>query len=131
MIVLDTSALMAIVLNEASADALADALQTDEPLTMSAATLAEALIVARRRGCGDAMVELVRDLGVSVTAVDASMSAAVADAYDHWGKGVHPAALTFGDCFAYALAKASGCPLLCVGEDFALTDVASALSRQA
>lgn len=52
----------------------------------------------------------------------------VADAYDRWGKGVHPAGLNFGDCFAYALAKSQNCPLLFVGDDFAQTDVESALA---
>lgn len=47
----------------------------------------------------------------------------VADAYRQWGKGNHPASLNFGDCFAYALAKELGCPLLFVGNDFARTDV--------
>ena len=55
-----------------------------------------------------------------VTAVDARL---VADAYECWGKGEHPASLNFGDCFAYALAKARDCPLLFVGNDFAQTDV--------
>ena len=51
----------------------------------------------------------------------------VAGAYGRWGKGVHPAALNFGDCFAYETAKSHGCPLLFVGGDFAQTDIASVL----
>lgn len=47
----------------------------------------------------------------------------VVQTYDRWGKGIHPATLNFGDCFAYALAKERGCPLLSVGEDFARTDL--------
>ena len=47
--------------------------------------------------------------------------------YARWGKGVHPASLNFGDCFAYEVAVAHGCPLLCVGEDFAQTDIDSVL----
>lgn len=52
----------------------------------------------------------------------------VADAYDRWGKGVHPAGLNFGDCFAYALARVRGCPLLFVGDDFRRTDITSAIA---
>lgn len=62
-----------------------------------------------------------------VAAVDADK---VADAYDRWGKGVHPAGLNFGDCFAYALAKSQDCPLLFVGDYFAQTDVESALASK-
>ena len=57
----------------------------------------------------------------------AATSNRVAAAYDRWGKGVHPARLNLGDCFAYALAEERGCPLLFVGEDFSRTDIASCL----
>jgi ribonuclease VapC len=82
--------------------------------------------VAGRRGARAGLDRLIARLKpeiVPVAAVDARL---VADAYDAWGKGVHPASLNFGDCFAYALAKARGCPLLFVGGDFAQTDVTGA-----
>jgi len=53
----------------------------------------------------------------------------VARTYQRWGKGVHPAALNFGDCFAYALAEERACPLLYVGGDFARTDIVAAIAR--
>ena len=62
---------------------------------------------------------------VSVTPASARR---IAEAYEAWGKGVHPAALNFGDCFAYALAKEQGCPLLYVGGDFAKTDIPGVLN---
>lgn len=128
MIVLDTSALMAVVLNEEQADAVAAALETDSTLTISAATLAEALIVARRRGVGAAMADLIDGLGVEVAPVTRATAIAVAEAYDTWGRGVSGAGLNFGDCFAYTVAKSVGGRLLYVGDDFRRTDVDSALA---
>jgi len=60
--------------------------------------------------------------------VGAPAAHAAADAHDRWGRSMHPAGLNFGDCFAYALAKARGWPLLFVGDDFARTDLAPAIS---
>ncbi len=59
--------------------------------------------------------------------LDAAGARLVAEAYDTWGKGVHPAGLNFGDCFAYAAAKSADAPLLFVGNDFLKTDVVSAI----
>lgn len=129
MIVVDTSALMAIVLNEPEADAVAAALEQADGIAMSAATVAEALIVARRRGAGDVMSRLIDGLGAQIAPVSRDVAAEVADAYDRWGKGVHAAGLNFGDCFAYALARRLGAPLLYVGRDFTLTDVSRAGAR--
>jgi ribonuclease VapC len=128
MIVVETSALMAIVLDEPEADDIAELLARADELAISAATVAEALIVARRRGVGEAMAALFAGLGVTFAPVTPTDAETVADAYDRWGKGVHPAGLNFGDCFAYALAKSRACPLLFVGDDFAQTDIESALS---
>ncbi len=128
MIVLETSALMAIVLDEPRAADITEVMTSADELAISAATVAEALIVARRRGVGDAMAALIAGLGVTIAPVTPPDAEAVADAYDRWGRGVHPAGLNFGDCFAYALAKSRACPLLFVGDDFAQTDIESALS---
>lgn len=128
MIAIDTSALMAIVLDEPAADACATTLAAQDRLLISAGTVAEAMIVAGRRGVGDELDQLLDGLGLEVVSVTPTVARLVAHAYAQWGKGVHPAGLNFGDCFAYALAKAQGCRLLYVGEDFARTDVGRALS---
>ena len=122
MIAVDTSALIAIVLDEDRADACIAALRT-EPLLISAGTLAEALIVAGSRGFRDLMSSLIDELPFDIVDVTATMARSVADAYVRWGKGAHPASLNYGDCFAYALAKERDCPLLFIGNDFARTDV--------
>lgn len=125
MIAVDTSALMAILLDEPTAAECAETL-ANEGAMMSAATLAEALIVAERRGLRAEMADLVEGLNLEVVNVSAATARRVADTYAQWGKGVNPAGLNFGDCFAYDLAKTSDCPLLYVGLDFARTDITPA-----
>ena len=125
--VLDTSALMALLLDEPEGDAIAKVLSGEDPFIISAGTLSEALIVARRRGLADEMAELLDAIGAEVDVLDAAKAVAAADAYARWGKGAHPAGLNFGDCFAYVTAKANNMPLLYIGEDFAKTDVLSVL----
>ncbi len=127
MIVVDTSALMEIVLDAPSAEACSAVLESADEASMSAGTLAEALIVAGRRGVSREMETLVRGVGIEVVAVTDAGARRVSDAYSRWGKGVHPAGLNFGDCFAYALAEERACALLFVGEDFPRTGVASCL----
>ena len=126
MIAVDTSALMAILLDEPEAAACAEALATNDRIAVSAATVAEASIVAERRGLGAEMSALLDGLDLEVAGVSPASARRVAEAYARWGRGVHPAGLNFGDCFAYEVAKSQGCPLLHVGADFARTDVASA-----
>lgn len=123
MIAVDTSALMAIVLAEPEADACIAALESDDALLISAGTVAEALIVAARRNVGADLERLIYGLGFEVVPVTPAAAARVALAYGQWGKGISPAALNFGDCFAYELAKERGCGLLYVGNDFAQTDI--------
>lgn len=127
MIAVDTSALMAIVLDEPQADACIAALAADEEIVISAVSVAEALIVAARRNVGEEMTRLIEGLGFSIVDVTPATARRVAKAYERWGKGIHPAGLNFGDCFAYAVAEQHGCALLHVGDDFARTDVRSAL----
>jgi ribonuclease VapC len=129
MIVVDTSALMAIVLNEPEADACVAALERDVDILVSAGTIAEALIVSARRNVGAEMAGLIDGLGFEIGTVTGTSARNVADSYEKWGKGLHPAGLNFGDCFAYALAKERNCPLLYIGNDFAKTDITSALAR--
>lgn len=127
MIAVDTSALMAIVLDEPKADACMAALETESELLISAGTVAEALIVASRRNVGEEMTRLIDGLGFEIVSVTSAAARRVAEVYDSWGKGVHPAALNFGDCFAYAVAKEHGCRLLYVGRDFERTDIGGVL----
>ncbi len=127
MIVVDTSALMAVVLAEPAADAcLATMIEADR-LLISAGTIAESLIVGQRRGVGEELATLIERFGFEVVSVTPASARGVAAAYDAWGKGNHRAALNLGDSFAYQLAKYNGCPLLYVGSDFAHTDVEGAL----
>src|ERR1700691_653540 len=127
MIAVDTSALMAIVLNDPRADACIAALEAEDDLLISAGTVAEALIVAARRNVGEEMERLIDGLGFEIVNVTSASARRIAQAYEQWGKGVHPAALNFGDCFAYEVAKEHGCRLLYVGEDFSKTDVEKVL----
>lgn len=127
MIAVDTSAIIAILLNEPQSDACIDALEREDEIVMSAATLAETLIVAGRRNIGTEAARLLEGLGVEVVPVTPAAARRVAEAYEVWGKGIHPAGLNFGDCFAYGVARDNGCPLLFVGEDFSCTDIAGVL----
>lgn len=85
------------------------------------------MIVAHRKAVAGEMSDLLQDFKLQTVPVTAEDVDKIANAYRRWGKGFHPAALNFGDCFAYALAHERGCPLLFVGNDFARTDVISAL----
>jgi len=114
---------MAIALDEPSADACEAVLDRETELLISAGTLAETLVVAARRDRLPEVTALVEELGVTVVPMTAATAYRVSEAYSAWGKGVHPAALNLGDCFAYALAVEYGCPLLFVGDDFAKTDI--------
>ncbi len=127
MIAVDTSALMAIVLNEPEADACAAALEAEDRLLISAGSVAEALIVAERRNVGVEVAHLIDGLGFEIVSVTPASARRIAEAYEKWGKGVHPAALNFGDCFSYEVAKEHRCRLLYVGKDFTRTDVEGVL----
>lgn len=123
MIAVDTSALMAIVLNEPEADACVAALEAEDDLLISAGTVAEALIVAGRCGVGEEMERLIDGLGFEVVVVTPASARRIAQVYAAWGKGTHPAALNFGDCFAFEVAREHGCRLLYVGDDFTKTGI--------
>lgn len=127
MIAVDTSALMAIVLGEPQGEACMTAIEEAEQLLISAGTVAEALIVAGRRNVGDEVGALISGLGFEIVSVTAASARRIADAYGRWGKGIHPASLNYGDCFAYEVAIEHDCPLLYIGDDFGQTDVRSAL----
>ncbi|MBB4278410.1 type II toxin-antitoxin system VapC family toxin [Rhizobium mongolense] len=123
MIAVDTSALMAIVLGEPEANFCIGALETEADLLISAGTVAEALIVSARRNVGEEMARLIDGLGFEIVTLTPASARRIAHAYEMWGKGVHPAGLNFGDCFAYEVAKEHACRLLFVGDDFTKTDI--------
>ena len=84
-------------------------------------------MVAARRNVSAQMLRLIEDLGIEVVPVTLGSAQRIAEAYARWGKGIHPAALNLGDCFAYTVAKDNACRLLYVGKDFARTDIESVL----
>jgi ribonuclease VapC len=127
VIAVDTSALMAILRGEPEAEACLGRLRTEAEVLISAATVAEALIVAARRGFGAEMISLIDIAKLEIVAVTEASAHRCAQAYALWGRGVHPAGLNYGDCFSYIVAKDHGCPLLYVGDDFSKTDLKSAL----
>lgn len=128
MIVIDTSALIAIAIAEEQAQACMGAMRAADAMIISAASVTEALIVAFRRDCLPAMQALLRYRQLVIEPVTAARAHAAGAAYRRYGKNHHPAALNFGDTFAYALAIERACPLLFVGNDFTQTDVLSALA---
>ncbi|MFN0114387.1 MAG: type II toxin-antitoxin system VapC family toxin [Paracoccaceae bacterium] len=125
--VVDTSALIAVVKADPGHEAIRDCLKVAHGAAMSAATWTECLIVAQERNVADLLREIVGQTPIEIVPHDAALADLAAEAHRAWGKGNHPAALTIGDCFAYALARARDLPLLYVGADFAKTDVRSAL----
>ena len=127
MIAVDTSALMAIALGEAEADACIRVLETETEVVISAGTVAEALIVAASRNVGEEVARMIDGLGFEIVAVTPASARRIAATYARWGRGLHPAALNFGDCFSYEVAKEHSCPLLYVGDDFSKTDLETAL----
>jgi ribonuclease VapC len=128
VIVVDSSALVAVVLGELEAERLLDVM-VSQPCAVSAATLTEAAIVVEARQGPDAArdLDLLVDGAIDqVVAVDLDHHRAALAAWRRFGKGRHPAGLNFGDCLAYAAAALMAAPLLFKGEDFDQTDVAIA-----
>ncbi|WP_304168591.1 type II toxin-antitoxin system VapC family toxin [Phenylobacterium aquaticum] len=127
MICVDCSALMAVLLGEPAAQRCEVVLAEESELVISAATLAEALIVSSHRGLEAEMTRLVEAARLRVIDVTTAAASRAAEAYRKWGRGRHAARLNYGDCFAYELASHMACPLLYVGDDFSKTDLESAL----
>ena len=124
--VLDTSALLAILMAEPEAEGFAVAIEHDPIRLISAGSMLETAIVAesRWRDAGGRELDLLLfKTGITVIPVDAEQVEIARQAFRLFGKGRHPAGLNFGDCFAYALSRVSGQPLLFKGDDFAQTDV--------
>ena len=129
MIVADSSAPVAVVLGEPDAEVFRDGLGTGV-IALSAASRTETRMVVESRAGMDATRDLdllVADAEIDVVAYDSVHAAAAHAAWRRFGKGRHPASLNLGDCMAYATARLAGAPLLFKGDDFAQTDIASAL----
>jgi ribonuclease VapC len=128
--IVDSSALVAILLNKPEAQVLRAVLARAIRVGLSAATYLESSIVmARRHGhAGVARVDrLIAEFGMAVESVTMEQALTARDAFLRFGKGRHPASLNFGDCFRYALARERDEPLLFVGGDFTRTDVRAAV----
>lgn len=123
-IVVDTSAVMAIVLSEPGADWLSRRLQESDRRLMSSGTGLELGLVLESRTTTLTTLDALRSLQIELTAFDEAQFQLGLRAWRKFGKGRHPASLNFGDCFTYALAKVTGYPILCVGNDFAQADLA-------
>ena len=130
--IVDTSALLAVLNREPDADHFQDAMLRASPCRISVANMLEASIVVEGRGGAEAGQELdafLEQAEIEPAPVTAEHLEAARRAWRRFGKGRHPAALNFGDCFAYALAQVTGEALLFKGDDFARTDVPAALPR--
>ena len=124
--VIDTSALVAMMTGEPCADRLVAALESATERLVSAATVVEAsmVLMGRYGDVGDAQLDrFLRSIGAEVVPVGEEHATLARDAALRFGKGRHPAALNFGDCFSYALSVVRRSPLLFVGDDFSKSDV--------
>lgn len=131
--IVDTSALVAILFRESDAQRYEEAIAIAPHCRMSVANFVEAAMVIESKdgpARGESLDVLIDEASMELAPVTPQHAYAAREAWRRYGKGNHPAALNFGDCFAYALAKISGEPLLFKGGDFALTDVEDALGRR-
>ena len=125
--VIDTSAFLAILQDEPDRDSFTKVIAEAAVRRTSAATFLEASMVLESRHGADGvrlLDLLIESAGIEVVAVDFTQAKIARQAFAHFGKGRHPAGLNYGDCFAYALARQLGEPLLCKGDDFSRTDLA-------
>jgi ribonuclease VapC len=124
--VIDSSAIIAVLLNEANAAQIAEAIDSGSQRLLSAASLLEASIVIESRkgeAAGRELDLLIYRAAIEVVAVDQDQAEIARIAWRRYGRGRHPAGLNYGDCFSYALAMSRGLPLLFQGEDFSRTDI--------
>ena len=131
--VLDTSAVLVILLNEPEVEAISLAIEEDPVRLLSAASFLEAAMVVESR-YGDVggleLDRLIERVGLDIVPVDVPQARVARQAFRRFGKGRHPAALNFGDCFSYALSQVSGEPLLFKGNDFSKTDLQKVILGQ-
>ncbi|HYU12205.1 MAG TPA: type II toxin-antitoxin system VapC family toxin [Stellaceae bacterium] len=132
--VIDSSALIALLLSEPETDAFVTAIAGSSIRLISAASYLETTIVMLSRSGSEGQRKLDRlltDLAATVFPFTLDQAVLAAEAYKRYGKGSgHPAGLNFGDCFTYGLAKLTGEPVLFKGNDFSRTDLASAVSQR-
>ena len=124
--VIDSSAIVAILLNEADAADIAQAIESNSQRLLSAANLLEASIVIENRkgeAGGRELDLLIYRAAIEIVAVDQDQAELARIAWRRFGKGRYPTGLNYGDCFAYALAKTRQLPLLFHGDDFSRTDI--------
>ncbi len=123
--ILDSSALVAILFRESMCERLLRALEASGPVCLGAPTLSETgIVVGSRLGFGQReLLQLLGHFEVTVIPFETLHAEEALRAYEKFGKGRHRAALNFGDCLTYAIARLSGEPLLCVGDDFRQTDL--------
>lgn len=130
-VVLDTSAVAAVIFGEPDAEAYAAVMARHVgELSISAVTRVELGIVVESRQGPVAVADMeamLNRLAVATETVDSDQANAAFAAWRRFGKGRHPAGLNLGDCFGYALARTLGASLLFKGNDFTQTDIASAL----
>ena len=128
--VVDTSALLAIIQKEPECEAFLTAIRAADRVFISAVTILEAgtVLHARRGAAGtDDLFALVEGMGIDIVAFDTATAHSALDAFRTYGKGIHPRArLNLGDCAVYALAKGLNAPLLFKGNDFTATDIVAA-----
>ena len=128
--ILDTSALIAVLFREPEAELFARLIHDADRCLISTGSFLELSIVLERQAAPDADRQcdmFFRRASVVIEPFTVDQAYIARQAFYGFGKGRHPAALNFGDCFAYALAKFTGEPLLFKGEDFKKTDIVSAL----
>ncbi len=124
--VIDTSALIAILQDEPERRSFNLAIESAETRLLSAASFVESSLVIETRVGADGIRDLdlfVAKADISIEPVDTDQAYVARQAYSQYGKGRHPAGLNYGDCFTYALAKLSGEPILFKGHDFSKTDL--------
>jgi ribonuclease VapC len=129
-VIVDASAVLAILFDEAEKDRFRDLLLMTPDLSMSPVNYLEAAIRAddpRHPQKGPMLDEMLAGFGIEVTKIDADQAKRAREAYRTFGKGNHRAKLNMGDCFAYALSKARNEPLLFKGNDFTQTDIEAAV----
>ena len=127
--VIDTSAIVAILADEPEGPRFVQMIAADEVRLLSAVSRVECtcVIEGRKRAAGRAALELfLREAAIEIAPVTADQAEIASEVFRRFGRGRHPAGLNIGDTFAYALARATGEPLLFKGDDFARTDIASA-----
>ncbi len=128
--IIDSSAILAIVLLEPDEPKMLSAVMAATAIRMSAANWLETSIIVdsrQNRKVAAKFDAIITDLNIEIAAVSKEQAVIARDAYRRFGRGRHPAKLHYGDCFAYALALTTGEPLLFKGNDFSQTDVEPAL----